>query len=140
MSHEIGGGPYREAVDPNALALENMRKKIEAEGKHGVLLPAEIKLGDEFPELTKLLNKKTKPEKIALYSPKTGILRLKEEEPNPYRKLLIYRYENQDGTYALRIVFEDKETTVLHIIDTSTNNDLESGEMTNKMVNKFLPK
>lgn len=75
----IGVGPYREAADPNAQALENMRKKIEAEEKHALFVPEGVKKGDILKEFIGLIDK-VSPEDIVLYSAATGRLELKPKD------------------------------------------------------------
>jgi len=77
MKHEgPGGGPYRELfVDPNAEALEKMKKQIEAEGKRGIVFLDDFETGKEIPEFTELLKKKIDPKDIVFYSPTRGVLR-----------------------------------------------------------------
>ena len=81
MTHERGGGPYRESVDPKAEALERMRKKIETEGKYGILIAENIKSGDNIPFLDQAIANKVNPEDIILYSVAKGRLELVFEFP-----------------------------------------------------------
>lgn len=75
------GGPYKELfVDVNAEALEKMKKQIEAEGKHAVLIPDELGETGEISEFTRLLNNRIKPEDIILYSDYRGKLKYRPED------------------------------------------------------------
>lgn len=74
MTHEgPGGGPFREMTDPNATALERMRKQIEKENKFSVPLPEEANTGDKLQLFYDALPM-VDPKDIVLYSKKTGIL------------------------------------------------------------------
>lgn len=110
---EIGGGPYREAGDPNAMALENMRKQIEAEKKHGIFLRDDIKIGSKIPEFIELLDQKIKLKDIAFYSSDTGILELGigggEIKTVPSRPGHEYDYENKKFPIAHLWVWLDKK-------------------------------
>lgn len=109
MSHEKPhGGPYKELfIDVNAEAVERMRKQIEADGKHGILIRENCKKGDETPEFVELLNKKIKPEDMVFYSPTTG--KLEYVGSYPYKYGSHYRYENDRS--ALDIKSHEQDAT-----------------------------
>ncbi len=110
MPNESGGGPYRELfVDPNAEALEKMKKEIEAEGNHPILLLDNTEHGDQIPELIKLLKKKVKPENIAPYSSDTGVLSLTDHWKGRTGSTT-FKYWNESSGSLLLITFYKKTT------------------------------
>lgn len=112
------GGPPRESADPNPDSLEYMEKQIDAERKHGLLIPEHteqaIEKGEEmisFNQFAELLKKKI-PQEIILYSAKTGLLRhlLTDKKGGE----MLYTY--QGDSYLLNIE-HDKKNGWAHILD-----------------------
>ncbi len=123
MSHESpGGGPYREAADPNAIALENMRKKIETEGKRALLVPEGIKKGDILKEFIGLIDK-VSPEDIVLYSAATGRLELEpRDEFNLSKGKEILYVSPNSHLYrhppVVGIILEEQNRGVVYVVRT----------------------
>lgn len=94
-----GGGPYREmATNPETESLERMRKQIEEEGKHGILVPDKIGDNTEIPKFLELL-RKNDPKDIVFYSLATGILRNNENrQDNPTKT---YTYKNLSSSLTI---------------------------------------
>lgn len=91
MKHnERMGGIYREPADPNAQALENMRKQIEAEGKTAIQIPEDFPFKSTSEPYSKAIQTGTKPSEIGLYCLKTGVLLY---DPNPM-------YERHEKDYS----------------------------------------
>lgn len=113
MPPEGIGGPYREPANPNALALENMRKKIEAEKKHGIFLQEGIKEGDKILGFVELIKQKINPGDIAFYSVATGVL----THLAGNKKTSFYIYGNDGGSNQLYFTCE-RQTAVVSRFDT----------------------
>lgn len=122
---KIYTGPYREPSDPNALALENMRRRIEAEGKCPLLIPEGIGEDDVFEGFFKLLkNKKNNPKDIALYSVATGILKYKETSPLGKRiDFIVYTGSNNDS--ELVVILHKDEIPPFRVYNLRTKADTE---------------
>ncbi|MBI2037542.1 MAG: hypothetical protein HYT15_01225 [Candidatus Magasanikbacteria bacterium] len=107
--HEGADNLYREAANPNAQALENMRKKIEAEGKYGIYLPEDLPPHKKilFEPYNQALKSGVKPSDIILYSLRTGVakyvdLSLQDEPHNQpllgSKNLVGHWYQNKNFT------------------------------------------
>ncbi len=82
-----GYNPFREPGDP----FEGIRRRIEAENKHGIEIRPEWKPGQEVPEFINLLNNGSKPDSIVFYSAQTGMMRFFDEGNLPgYEKSFSY--------------------------------------------------
>ena len=113
-SEKGGGGPYRESANPEAEALERMRKQIETEGKHGVLLTEDINEGDEIPQFTALFKEKIEPTEIILYSLTTGALEY--DQAGSWTD--VYTFKNKSSTVSFLLPISPGGMPVISIYKT----------------------
>lgn len=133
----ISEGPFREIGDPKIAAIEGMRKKIESEGKHGILIPEHAVVGDKIPTLIELL-KQRKPkinfQDIVFYSLATGILKYQNQKErhnvfrDPTNTEYTYANEAEKNVFVIIKVPYTLKDAMIHSIKTQEEAKKEMSE------------